>query len=508
MIESLKPYPEYQESGVRWLGSLPRHWVKGPGFAAFREKCVKNTGMQEKKVLSLSYGRIVVKPLNKLHGLVPASFETYQIVDPGDIIIRSTDLQNDWTSLRVGLVRDRGIITSAYLCFRTTGALIPEYGHLVLHTLDLMKVFYGMGSGLRQNLDFSDFKRALIFVPPSDEQVTIVRFLDHANRRIAYAIQAKTKLITLLNEQKQAIIHRAVTRGLNASVPLKPSGIRWLGDIPEHWRSAVKLKYISSLKGRLGWQGLKAGEYTQHGPYVVSSAHFKNQKINWDKCPHVTQERYDMDINIKLSEGDILLMKDGAAMGKLAFVDHLPGAACLNSHVLLFRPLVTGKNKTYDPRYMLYFMLTAPFQNYVQVNGTGATLLGISQWALANYKICLPPIDEQHAIAHYIDTETAGLDKTISVAEAQITFLHEYRTRLAADVVTGKVDVREAASNLPEEEPETLASEELIEEEELEPEDIVSWVYDRTRRRGTGIQGIPSSSNTAEMFWCLNSTWI
>lgn len=235
MIAELKPYAEYKESGLDWLGKLPRHWKIGPGFAAFREKKVKNIGLREKTVLSLSYGRIVIKPPEKLHGLVPDSFETYQIVDPGDIIIRSTDLQNDWNSLRVGLVRDQGIITSAYLCFRVTEALLPEYGYLLLHAFDLMKVFYGMGSGLRQNLDFADFKRMPIFIPSHDEQVAIVRFLDYANRRIERTIKAKRKVIALLNEQKQTIIHRAVTRGLDPNVPLKPSGIPWLGEIPIHW---------------------------------------------------------------------------------------------------------------------------------------------------------------------------------------------------------------------------------------------------------------------------------
>ena len=148
MLSDLEPYPEYKDTGVPWLNRVPRHWSTGPGFAAFREKQIKNIGMREKTVLSLSYGRIVVKPPEKLHGLVPDSFETYQIVDPGDIIIRSTDLQNDWNSLRVGLVRDRGIITSAYLCFRTTAGLTPEYGHQLLHTFDLMKIYYGLGSGL------------------------------------------------------------------------------------------------------------------------------------------------------------------------------------------------------------------------------------------------------------------------------------------------------------------------------------------------------------------------
>ncbi len=267
----LTPYPEYKDSGLSWLGGIPRHWQTGPGFAAFREKRVKNAGMKEKTVLSLSYGRIVVKPSEKLHGLVPLSFDTYQIVDQGDIIVRSTDLQNDWNSLRVGLVRDRGIITSAYLCLGTTGALIPEYGYLQLHAFDLMKVFYGMGSGLRQNLDFSDFKRMLIFVPPPDEQAAIVRFLDHADRLIRRYTRAKRRLIELLNEQKQAIIHQAVTRGLDPDVRLKPSGVDWLGDLPEHWdvrrvRSlvasidqGVSPQAEATLADDVSWGVLKAG---------------------------------------------------------------------------------------------------------------------------------------------------------------------------------------------------------------------------------------------------------
>jgi type I restriction enzyme S subunit len=170
--------------------------------------------LKEKTVLSLSYGRIVIKPADKLHGLVPESFETYQIVNAGDIIIRPTDLQNDHTSLRVGMVRDRGIITSAYLALRATAGLSSEFGFQFLYVWDTTKAIYGYGSGLRQNLDFSHFKRMPVAVPPLVEQNAIVRFLDWANRRLEQAIRAKRKVIALLNEQKQAIIQRAVTQGL------------------------------------------------------------------------------------------------------------------------------------------------------------------------------------------------------------------------------------------------------------------------------------------------------
>ena len=236
----LKPYVSYRPTGIPWLGEVPEHWKVLPGRACFREKKQPNLALQEKTVLSLSYGQIVVKPPEKLHGLVPSSFETYQIVNPLDIVIRPTDLQNDWNSLRFGLSRHRGIITSAYLCFRTINAVTPEYGHLLLHSYDLMKVFYGLGSGLRQNLDWSDFKRLPCSIPPLSEQTAIVRFLDHADRRIRRYIRAKQKLLALLEEQKQAIIHQAVTGQIDVRTgepypAYKPSGVEWLEEVPKHW---------------------------------------------------------------------------------------------------------------------------------------------------------------------------------------------------------------------------------------------------------------------------------
>ena len=218
-----------------------------PGSSQFAEKAVRNTGMLENRVLSLSYGRIVVKPAEKLHGLVPESFETYQIVDPGDIIIRSTDLQNDWTSLRVGIVRDRGIISSAYLCLTARDKLTSEYAFQLLHSLDVMKVFYGLGTGLRQNLGFVDFKWLPLFVPPPEEQAAIVQYLGFIDGSIRRYVRGKQRLIGLLTETEVRLAHRAVTRRMEHSAPLKSSGVDWLGDIPAGW-SVQRLKTICSMK--------------------------------------------------------------------------------------------------------------------------------------------------------------------------------------------------------------------------------------------------------------------
>ncbi len=145
-------------------------------------------------------------------------------------------------------------------------------------------------------------------------------------------------------------------------------------------------------------------------------------------------------------------MKDGAAMGKLAYVNELPGEACLNSHLLLFRPKTKTGAFTYISRYMFYFMCSRVFQNYVQVNGTGSTFLGVSQQAIENYAISLPPLLEQQEIAEHLDSMTTTFDNAISRIRVHIDRVREYRTRLIAEVVTGKVDVRDAAAGLPEEE--------------------------------------------------------
>ncbi len=275
--------------------------------------------------------------------------------------------------------------------------------------------------------------------PSETEQQKIAQFLDHETAKIDTLIEKQQRLIELLKEKRQAVISHAVTKGLNPNAAMKDSGVEWLGEVPEHWEFPSPIKYISSLKGRLGWQGLKAEEYIDEGCYIVSSAHFSNHQIQWDACPHISFERYELDSNIQLAEGDILLMKDGAAMGKLAYVDYLPDKACLNSHLLLFRLI----KKSYDPKFMYYFMQTEFFQGYIKVNGTGATFLGISQQAIGNYRVAFPPFTEQQKIVEFLDSERAKFDTLIKKAESAIELMQERRTALISAAVTGKIDMRE-----------------------------------------------------------------
>ena len=437
-----------KNSGVEWLGEVPAHWEQLPGHACFTEHQCPNKGMIEETVLSLSYGKIVVKPPEKLHGLVPASFETYQVIDPGDIIIRPTDLQNDWNSLRFGYSTVRGIITSAYMCFHTESRLSPRYGHLLLHTYDLKKVFYGLGSGLRQNLDWRDFKYLPCAIPPLTEQAAIVRYLGYVERRIQRYVRTKRKLLVLLAEQKQAIIHRAVTRGLDPDVPLKPSGVEWLGDVPAHWE-VVPLKH---------WLNINKAVLPEN-----TDAEFKFYYIDIGSVGTgmLTKDIQSIQFKAAPSRARRIVRKDDTIVSTVrTYLKSVWFAENPKDNLVASTgfAVLTPRQKTL-PKLVSYVAQSNSFTNRVTAESVGIAYPAIAESRLGTFHVSVPPLSEQTAIAVYLDKTTAKIDAAIARARREIALLSEYRTRLIADVVTGKVDVREASVALPETDPLAAADE-------------------------------------------------
>lgn len=211
----------------------------------------------------------------------------------------------------------------------------------------------------------------------------------------------------------------------------RDSGVAWLGRIPATW-NVIPVKYIASLKGRLGWQNLRADEYTPEGPFLVTSEHFTDDRIDWERCYHVSHDRYAMAPEIQLRPDDLLMMKDGAAMGKLAYVEAVPAPACLNSHLLLFRPV----GNRFINRF-LYFVLGSPiFTTYMVQERTGTTFFGISQENIGSFSFAVPPIKEQQDIVGFLNRETARIDALIARKERLTELLHEKRIALISHVVT------------------------------------------------------------------------
>lgn len=456
MIAGLKPYAERKDSGVEWLGDVPVHWEIVPAFVAYRPREVRNVGMVEKTVLSLSYGRIVVKPEEKLRGLVPESFETYQIVDPGSIIVRTTDLQNDRNSLRIGHAKNRGIITSAYMCLETTSQVENEFGYQYLNAYDLLKIIYGYGSGLRQNLDFKDIKRMPVLLPPKNEQVAIVRFLDHADRHIRRAIAAKQKLIRLLEEQKQAIIHRAVTRGLDPGVRLKRSGVEWLGDVPEHWESVSLRRVITrAVDGPH-----HSPQYLDAGIPFISARNIKVDRWCLDDAKYISEEDYVAFSRRVVPEvGDVLYTKGGTT-GVARVVD-----LDFRFQVWVHVAVLKVKKSLVSPAYLAMVLNSLRCYEQAQLFTRGATNQDLGLGRMKGILFALPPLNEQEAVMVRVDAETADLRFAVRQATSEINLLREYRTRLIADVVTGKLDVREAAARLPDSPESGLADDEALDVE-------------------------------------------
>ncbi len=210
VTKGLNPDVEMKDSGVEWIGEIPNLWSVHPVYYYFSERKNKNIFGVESNLLSLSYGKIVRKNINSNEGLLPESFNTYNIVEKDDIIIRPTDLQNDKRSLRTGIVKERGIITSAYISLKATKEINAVYFHYLLHAYDITKVFYNMGNGVRQGLNFSEFSKLLVIEPSVEEQCEIVTYLDKKCAEIESIIVEKKKQLEVFEQYKKSLIYEYV----------------------------------------------------------------------------------------------------------------------------------------------------------------------------------------------------------------------------------------------------------------------------------------------------------
>jgi len=211
VTRGVKENIKFKHSGINWVDEIPDDWRILFLSQVSEEQCIKNKGMLENNLLSLSYGRIIPKDINTTEGLLPTSFEGYQIVYPGNIILRLTDLQNDHKSLRTGLVKEKGIITSAYTCLKVHDNILPEFLRLQLHAADLCKVFYGMGGGVRQSIGYNDIRRMLIFVPSIKEQEQIISVINKKCDPIQKCCESINSEIATLQELKTRLISDVVT---------------------------------------------------------------------------------------------------------------------------------------------------------------------------------------------------------------------------------------------------------------------------------------------------------
>jgi type I restriction enzyme S subunit len=297
-------------------------------------------------------------------------------------------------------------------------------------------------------------------IPPSNEQAAIVRFLDHANGKIERAIQAKRKLIALLNEQRQAIIQRAITRGLDPSVKLKPSGILWLGNVPENWHTS-RLKFeVSQIVDCVH----ATPRYSTDGEFpAIRTADVEPGKVRLSQARKVSKSEYDRwTSRLAPKEGDILYSREGERYGIAALVP-AGVSLCISQRMMVFRV-----KSTQCAEFLMWQLNCSHVLAQAQGDSIGATAPHVNVQRIRNYQIVIPPREEQVIISKHIQSECEVVNIAVARAEREIKLLREYRTRLTADEVTGKLDVREAVKHLPAVAEEPLPADDLPDDSEDE----------------------------------------
>ncbi|MCO6355426.1 hypothetical protein GBO14_11940 [Pseudoalteromonas shioyasakiensis] len=438
MTGRYKAYPEYKDSEIEWVGDIPASWTVKPTFSVFDPSVSKNTEGQESTVLSLSYGNIVERDVDTNFGLLPESFNTYQIVRDGDLILRLTDLQNDKKSLRVGLVKQTGIITSAYLKLRSNQSIDSRFAYRLLHSYDTTKVFYGMGGGLRQSMKFEDFRRLPILVPPLEEQQKIANFLDHETAKIDTLIAKQEKLIELLKEKRQAVVSHAVTKGLDPDAPMKDSGVEWLGEVPEHWNI---LKFgITNKSAELGGN-YNSGE-GEEGLPLIKMGNLGRGDISLKKIEYLPiEESFDKAHLLKC--GDFLFNTRNSLdlVGKVSIWKNELPRALYNSNVLRisFEPTLVSSSQ-----YMSYLFNSDLGLSQLRLIAKGTTsVAAIYYKELKSISFPLPTLKEQEEIVEYVEKNIEKLDDLIKQSQKAIQLIKERKTALISAAVTGKIDVRD-----------------------------------------------------------------
>jgi type I restriction enzyme S subunit len=447
-----------KDPGLPWMGQVPEHWCVRRFKYLLRERDVRSSEGTE-QLLRVSQFTGVTERKRPDGGVEPdtraESLIGYKCVEQNDLVV---NIMLAWNG-SMGISRYPGIASPAYCVFRFSASAQPWYFHYLLRSPRYKARIKAVSTGVvesRLRLYSDDLYRLEGLLPPEPEQAAIVRFLDHADRKVRRYIRAKQKLIKLLEEQKQTIIHRSVTRGLDPNVRLKPSGVEWLGDVPDHWELKRVKQAAKILRGKFTHRprndpALYDGAY----PFIQTGEVARAEK-------EITQYRQTLNARglavSKMFPSGTLVMTIAANIGDVALLEF---EACFPDSIVGFIPR-TGVER--DFLYYLFRAMKVELLREAPVNTQG----NLNVDRIGSRAIALPPANEQNLIVLSIEADTARLSDGIKHARSEIELLHEYHTRLIGDVVTGKLDVREAAKQLPAEDQELPPIGELDDISDLE----------------------------------------
>lgn len=440
-----KTYDTYKDSGIAWIGNIPSEWDCCKLLYLLRKPV--SDGPHETPILQDSgIPFISVDSLNETEDINFDNVKKFISEDLYQEYSKKTILEeHDILFSKAATIGKTAIVKKEIFMVWSPLAIIKckesaFYYRFTYHLLSCQKLIEDVimhGSYNTQiNIGMRELEKVNVPFPSLSEQQAIATYLDEKCGEIDSLISLQEEMISELQAYKQSVITEAVTKGLDSNVPMKDSGVEWIGMIPEEW-SIDFLSKIIWLRARLGWKGLKAEEYVEEGFPFLSAFNIVNNKLKWEGLNFINKERYDESPEIKLSIGDVLIVKDGAGIGKTARIDQLPkGEATVNSSLGVITP-----SEKLDYKYLHYFLLSNSFQNIIGFIKNGMGVPHLTQENMKSVLITTPPLSEQQAIASYLDEKTSQIDSLIALKQEKITELKDYKKSIIYEYVTGKKKV-------------------------------------------------------------------
>lgn len=419
-------YTDMKDSGIKWIGMVPASWNVRTLYQLATRVNNKNFDLAEKNLLSLSYGKIKRKDINTNDGLLPASFDGYNIIEGGDIVLRLTDLQNDHTSLRVGHATERGIITSAYTTLRPINPAHSRYLYYLIHAFDLKKGFYGMGSGVRQGLNYDEVKELRVVLPSQEEQNAIIAFLDKQCTQIDALIDEAKNSIDEYRRWRTSTIYWAVTKGIRSNVEMKPCPLEGVKSIPAHWDTRM-IKYLASCNDEVLPETTDDEyffNYIDIGSVKYGEGITQLQPMSFANAPSRARR--------VVRKSDVILSTVRTYLKAVALIGDFEEPEIVSTGFAVLRAFAI------NPLFLYYAVLSDNFICKVEANSVGMSYPAINASEIMSFKIPLPPEDEQSEIAEYLDRKCSIIADLILEKNTLINDLEDFKRTLIYETVTGK----------------------------------------------------------------------
>lgn len=433
-------YDKYKDSGIAWIGKIPEHWEVrrlkhlGKNYNGLtyspNDICGSEDGILVLRSSNIKDNKLCFDDNVYVKKEIPQKL----IVNKGDILIcsrnGSAELIGKAAFIELQMVATFGAFM---MIFKGTSNIYHKYlFYIVTSCISQYKWLFTTAT-INQLTSSMLGEIFAPFINNNLEQKSIATYLDQKCGEIDELIILQEEMITKLQSYKQSVITEAVTKGLDKNVPLKDSGIEWIGEIPEHWE-VKKLKFSCNIFGRIGFRGYKSDDLVSegNGAITLSPSNMKDMKMDYTNRTYLSWKKYYESPEIMISKNDILMVKTGSTYGKCSFVDDIPMECTINPQIVVFK-----QHKDY-PKFLAYSFQTKATRAFVETSVVGGTIPTIAQEKIMNYFFAFPPLSEQQSIANYLDQKCSEIDELISIKQQKIEKLKDYKKSLIFECVTGK----------------------------------------------------------------------